>query len=122
MTYIVDSIHRATVFARGLPDPEMDLLNKPNITAVFKEVIRNECIVCPDKYLASDPKNDDNPRTTITDRGPSARYSVLVGFIPKLEQILGECCTRLHPRSTGDVLTGWLTDCHGTPGSPSRTC
>ena len=41
MTDIVSGIYRATVFARGLPDPEMDLLNKPNITNLFKEVIRH---------------------------------------------------------------------------------
>ena len=64
MTDIVSSIYTATVFARGLPDPEMDLLNKPNITDLFKEV-RNECIVCPEKYLASDPKDDDNRQAAL---------------------------------------------------------
>ena len=35
------------------------------------------------------------------------RQVVLVGFIPNIEQISRECCTHLHQRSTGDVLTGW---------------
>ena len=111
-TDIVSSIYNRTVFARGLPEPVADLRGKPNITDLSKEVITNECIVLPGKYLASDPR----------DRRPSARYSVLVGFIPKSEQMSMECCTHLHPHSTGDVLTGWLTDRHWTPGSPSRTC
>jgi len=104
MTYIVNRIYRRTVFARGLPDPETDLLDNPNIAALFSEVIRKEHIVCPDKYLASKPKHDDNRMAALRKIFRSGQ--VLVGFIPKLEQISRECCTRLHPRSTGDVLTG----------------
>ena len=65
MTDIPQAIYRGTVFGRGLPDPVMDLVNQPNITTVFKEAIRSECIVCPDKYLASDPKNDDNRQVAL---------------------------------------------------------
>ena len=64
MTYILDTIYRGTVqcvYPRS-PDPEMD---KPNVTAVFKEVVRNGSIVCPDGYLVSDPKNDDNRQVAL---------------------------------------------------------
>jgi hypothetical protein len=43
----------------------MDFLDTPNITAVFKEVIRKECIVCPDTYLASDPEKDDDRQAAL---------------------------------------------------------
>ncbi len=60
MTDILQGIVRWTVFGRGLPKAHVFREN-PDITAVMSEVIRKECIVCPDDYLASDPK-DDNTR------------------------------------------------------------
>jgi len=65
MTYIAESIYRTTVFARGLPDAETDLRDNPNITALLREVIRKECIVCPDKYLTSDPNDDDSRKAAL---------------------------------------------------------
>jgi hypothetical protein len=65
MADIPKAIYKGTVFGRGLPDPKMDFLDKPNITAVFKEVIRKECIVRPDKYLASDSEKDDDRQAAL---------------------------------------------------------
>jgi hypothetical protein len=61
MTYICQSIYRMTVFARGLPSVD-DLHDDPNVTALLTEVIRKQCIVCKDKYLTSDPKDDDDQK------------------------------------------------------------
>ena len=65
MTYIVQSIYRMTVFSHSLLDVDSDLHDNPNIMALFSEVIRKECIVCPDKYLTSDPKDDDNQKVAL---------------------------------------------------------
>ncbi len=65
MTYIFQSVYRTTVFARGLPDADSDLRDNPNITALLREVVSKECIICPDKYLTSDPKNDDNRKAAL---------------------------------------------------------
>jgi len=65
MTYIFQSIYRTTVFARGLPDADSDLRDNSNITALLREVITKECIVCPDKNLTSDPKGDDDRKAAL---------------------------------------------------------
>ena len=84
-----------------------------DITAVMGKAITKESTVRTITSLRT-------PTTTITEGRPSARYSVLVSYLQKSEQISMNY-TRLHPRSTGDVLTGCLTDRHRNPGSSSRT-
>ena len=79
--------------------------------------LETKCIICLDNYLASNPKDDDDRRAAL--RGVFRAGWLHTDIRADISMV---CCTRLHPCSTGDVLTGCLTDCQWSPGSPSRTC
>jgi len=76
----------------------------------MSEVIRKEYVICSEDYLASKPKDDDKRKAAL-------RKIFCAGWLHT--EIRADIDARLHRRSTVDVLTGSLADCHGSPGSSS---